>query len=446
MDRPGAVAAPRRAAVVRHLWHKRDVRRVELAFGGFTIAEYGTWVSVLVYAYERGGSTQAALVALAQLLPAGLAAPVLSSLADRRGAAVALRLGYWAQALTLAAIAALMLSSAPDLFVYGAAILAATAVTLTRPAQAALIPSLVESDTELTAINALTGWVESVSDLTGTALAGLLMMFAGPGPAVACFALCVTASAALVMRVNPAPAGFGSLETSDEASPETSPDGNVRAGLIAVRNDGGLAALVTVLGAEYLVIGVLDVLLVVLAISVLGLGSSGAGYLSAAFGAGGMLGSLATLSLIGRRRLSAPLIAAALGWALLLIVLGTWPTVLGAFLLLTVAGTARTIVDVSGRTLLLRQAPAAVRGRVFGLLEGVATLGLALGALLVPVMVALGGAGIALVATGLLLIAITVAVAAAVRRVDRVPSGSGALARLRLEQRSDVIGDRVRVA
>jgi MFS family permease len=159
-----------------------------------------------------------------------------------------------------------------------------------------------------------------------------------------------------------------------------------------------------------------------------------------------MLGSLVTLSLIGRRRLSAPMIGAALGWALLLIVLGAWPTVLGAFLLLTAAGATRTIVDVSGRTLLLREAPAAVRGRVFGLLEGIATLGLALGALLVPAMVALGGAGIALVATGVLLIAITLAVAAAVRRVDRPSSESGALGRLRIEQRGDVIGERVRVA
>jgi hypothetical protein len=415
---------------------------VQLAFGGFTIAEYGTWVSVLVYAYERGGSTQAALVGLAQLLPAGLAAPVLSSLADRRGAAATLRLGYWAQALTLAATSALILISAPDLLVYGAAILATIAVTLTRPAQAALIPSLVDSDAELTAINSLTGWVESVADLTGTALAGLLMMFAGPGPAVACFALCVTASATLVARLRPAHTALASSGTSLDAAS----DGGVRAGLIAVRNDGGLAALVAALGAEYLVIGVLDVLLVVLAISVLGLGSAGAGYLAAAFGAGGMLGSLATLSLIGRRRLSAPMIGAALGWALLLIVLGAWPTVLGAFLLLTAAGTTRTIVDVSGRTLLLRRAPAAIRGRVFGLLEGIATLGLALGSLLVPAMVALGGAGIALVATGLLLIAITVALAAALRRVDRPTSESAALARLRLDQRGDVIGDRVRVA
>ena len=120
-------------------------------------------------------------------------------------------------------------------------------------------------------------------------------------------------------------------------------------------------------------------LLVVLAIGVLEMGESGAGYLSAAFGAGGILGSVAALSLIGRRRLASPLIAAAAGWAALTVALGAWPTVGGAFLLLAIAGAARTVVEVAGRTMLLRGAPAEVRGRVFGLLEGVSMLGLALG-------------------------------------------------------------------
>jgi MFS family permease len=110
---------------------------------------------VLVYAYERGGTTEAALVAIAQLLPAGLAAPILSGLADRRGGAAALRLGYWAQALTLGATSGLIFAGAPDLLVYAAAVLASTAVTMTRPAQAALVPSLVDDEHELTAINAL---------------------------------------------------------------------------------------------------------------------------------------------------------------------------------------------------------------------------------------------------------------------------------------------------
>jgi MFS family permease len=424
--------------VIGRLVRRRDVRRVEVAFAGFTMAEYGAWVSVLVYAYERGGTTQAALVALAQLLPAGLAAPILSGLADHRGGALALRLGYWALALALGATSGLIFAGAPDLLVYAAAVLASVAVTITRPAQAALVPSLVDDEDELTAINALSGWVESSSLLGGTAVAGALMMFAGPDTVIAGFALLVTISAVLVAHVAPR------HERPDTAAVGADNQFHPRVAMAAMREDHGLAALVALLGAEYFVIGVLDVLLVVLAISALELGSSGAGYLNAAFGAGGMLGSVAAVSLIGRARLSGPLIAAAVGWGLLLAVLGVWPTALGAFAVLTAAGAARMVLDVSGRTMLLREAPEAVRGRVFGLLEGVATLGLALGSVLVPVMVAVGGSRFALVATASALLAITFAVLAALRRIDHAARGTGALARR--QQRGDVVGDRVRVA
>ncbi len=341
MDRPGAVS------VVRRLLHRRDVRRVELAYAGFISAEFGTWVAILVYAYERGGATGAALAALAQLLPASVAAPLLSGLVDRRGGATVLRLGYLCQAAGFAAVATLILISAPPALVYATAIVTACAVTMTRPAQAALIPSLVRDADELTAINTLSGWSEAISDLAGTALAGALIAIEGPGVAIAWFGLVLIVSAALVATVNP---GEPYVTEPEEVS-------DLRGGLIALREDRGLAGVVAVLGAEYLVIGVLDVLLVVLAIGVLEMGESGAGYLSAAFGAGGILGSVAALSLIGRRRLASPLIAAAVGWAALMVALGAWPTVGGAFLLLAIAGAARTVVEVAGRTMLLRGAP-----------------------------------------------------------------------------------------
>jgi hypothetical protein len=412
----------RRISVIGRLARKRDVRRVALAFGGFTAAEYGVWVAVLVYAYEHGGATKAALVAVAQLLPAGFAAPVLSGLVDRHGAARALLRGYWAQSATLAAMAGLILASAPEPLVYAAAVLVAIAVTTSRPAQAALVPALVDGADELTGINALSGWVESVSDLLGTAIAGLLIELDGPGAAAGFFAGCMTISALLVASVAPDHA------RAEPAANVPADPADARGGLIALRDDRGLAALVAVLGAEYLVVGVLDVLLVVLAISVLELGASGAGYLSAAFGAGGILGSVAAMSLIGRRRLASPLIGASIGWALLLAVLGAWPTVAGAFLLLAAAGAARTVLDVSGRTMLLRAAPAQARGRVFGLLEGVAMLGLALGSVLVPVLVTLGGAGLALVVTGVVLSAITLLVAARVHGAERPPRRPAAAA------------------
>jgi hypothetical protein len=149
----------------------------------------------------------------------------------------------------------------------------------------------------------------------------------------------------------------------------------------------------------------------------------GAGYLNAAFGAGGAIGALAALTLIGRRRLALPLIAAAAGWALLLVVLGAWPTAIGAVLLLAAAGTARSMLDVSGRTILVRAAPVALRGRMFGLLEGAAMMGLALGSLLVPVIAQLGGAGTALACTGAVLVTV---VLVAGRRVWRLDEAAGA--------------------
>ena len=55
------------------------------------------------------------------------------------------------------------------------------------------------------------------------------------------------------------------------------------------------------------------------------------------------------------------------------------------------------------------------------MLEGVAMLGLALGSGLVPVLVALGGVGPALIAIGLLMSVLALAPAARLYRVDRRP-------------------------
>jgi hypothetical protein len=421
MDRPGATSARRaaatRTALIRGLLADRRVRRVQLAFSGFNLAEYGVWVSVLVYAYQRGGTAVTGAVAVAQLLPAAVLAPVLARAVDRRGAAAALARGYWSQAVALGAASALLLVGAPDLLVYGAAVIAAVAVTITRPAHGALAPALVQCSEQLTAINVLSGSVESASVLVGPALAGVLIAIGGPGVAVGFFALCVTASSLFVGRLSAAGIGApGSGEPSADQC-DVRPD-EPRGGPALPRGDRGVGALIGLLGAQYFVIGVLDVLLVVLAIRILGLGPSGPGYLDAAFGAGGVVGAAAAIRLVGRGRLSAPLIWAALALALVLVVLGAWPTAAGAFALLAAAGTARSVLDVSGRTILVRAAPSALRGRVLGWLEGAAMLGLALGSALAPLLAALGGAGAGLIAIGALLGVAALAAVAGLQRVD----------------------------
>jgi len=143
------------------------------------------------------------------------------------------------------------------------------------------------------------------------------------------------------------------------------------------------------LGAGAVLTGAIDVLLVVLAIDVLAMGDAGVGYLNAAMGFGGLVGALASVLLIGRHRLAAPLALGMGLWALALAGLGLAATPLGALLLLALAGVGRFVADVAGRTLLQRVAPERMLARVFGVLEGVQMASLALGSLVAAGLVGL---------------------------------------------------------
>jgi MFS family permease len=397
-------------SVLRATLRNPVLRRVELAFAGFNAAEYGVWVAMLVYAYEQGGATTAGVVAVAQLLPAVGVAPVAAGMADRNPGRV-LALGYAVQAAAMAATAILLAVDAPPGTAYGGAIVAASAVTLTRPAQAALLPTLVDGPEQLTAANAVSGWVESSCVLIGPALAGVLLGLGGPEAAFAVFAAGVAVSTALV-------AGLGKVS---DAVPSETVQGlrrQVTAGLRALGTVPGSGSLVAILATQFAVIGALDVLTVVLALDVLDLGSSAAGYLTAAFGAGGAVGAVLALGLVGRRTLVPAIVGAAAAWGVAFALVGVWELALPAFLLIAAGGSARSLLDVAGRTLLQRAAPPEALARVFGVLEGLLMLGLAVGSLSVPILIRAAGPGTAFAVAGLSLPALVLARLGALRRID----------------------------
>src|SRR3954471_1974561 len=151
------VRMPRALQVFAVVARSRPLRRIEAAFLGFSVAELATWVAVLVFAFEQGGATEAGVVAVIQLVPSALVAPVAAAFGDRYRRDRFLFFGYVVQAVTMGAAGALMVAGAPVIAVYGAAACAAVSITLTRPAQGSLVPLLVDTPGELVAVNAVSG-------------------------------------------------------------------------------------------------------------------------------------------------------------------------------------------------------------------------------------------------------------------------------------------------
>jgi MFS family permease len=390
------------------------LRRMELAFAGFNAAEWAVWIAMLVYAYDQGGATAAGLVALVQLLPATFFAPLAGALADRHPPARVLAVGYVVQCAAMVATAAALLAGAPPPLAYALAALTTCAVTMTRPSQAAVMPALARTQDELTAANAVSGWIESAGVLVGPAVAGMLLKWGGPGAVFAVMAGVVLLSALWVSDVHGPPAGRGTV-----ASGPWGLAAEVACGFSELSRSGGPRMLVCLLGAQYVVIGALDVLFVVLALDVLAIGEGGAGYLNAAFGAGGVWAITVTAALVGRRRLVPVLMLGSAVWSTALVVIGLAPSAIGALLLFAAAGAGRNLFDVAGRTLLQRATAGHLLARVFGVLEGLTMAGLAVGSLLASALVALGGAEAAIVGVGALLSLLVLAGRRPLLSVDR---------------------------
>ena len=401
----------RTARIFRAVLANRDLRRVELAYAGFNGAEYAVWIAMLVFAFGRGGTNEASFVAILQLAPAAIFAPFLALLADRHRPVLVLFGGYLVQAAGVGITAIAIAADAPVSIIYAGAVIASTAITITRPAQAVIVPSLARSAEELTATNVVSGWVESGGVLLASALTGVLLAVAGVDLIFGLVAALLLVSALLVVRVDgPAP----SLAGSEDGGPS-----EALAGFAALREHSHLRLLMGLLMGEFLLWGAVDILFVVLALDVLDLGEGWVGYLNAAFAAGGMLGGLAAVTLVGRRYLAPPIALGALACGGAFVVIAVWPSTASAVLLITLSGAGRLVLDVGCRTLVQRTTPSEVLGRVFGVLEGLEMAGLALGALLIPPLVALGGSKAALLGAGLLLPVLAALLARPLIAVDR---------------------------
>jgi MFS family permease len=402
-----------RLAILARAFSNRDIRLVEVAFLAFNTAEWATWIAILVYAYGRGGSVAAGSIAVVQLVPAAIFAPFGSLLSDIYPRQRMIFFSYLTQAIAMGATAAALLLDAPSTLIYILAAATATAITLTRPVQGALLPMLASTPEELIAANVSAGTIESVSIFVGPALTGLLLALLSIGAVFAVMAVVELAGALAVWRLS-----FRDLQASHRRAGATGLWKGLLGGFDAVTKNANTRLVMIVMAVQSIEVGALDVFFVVLALSVLHLGRPGAGFLNSAFGAGGIIGAGCSVLLIGRSRLAPYLLGGALAFGGGLAIAGATRTTVVAMLLLAVCGGGRALVDVTGRSLLQRVVPEDALSRAFGALEGLAMAGLAVGAILVPVLIRLFGVRTALVAIGALLPAVGLAGWGGLRRVD----------------------------
>jgi hypothetical protein len=172
--------------------------------------------------------------------------------------------------------------------------------------------------------------------------------------------------------------------------------------------------------ATFVMVGAFDVLAVVLAVGVLDIGGSGAGYLTAVHGGGAVVGAGLSFALVGRARLVPVLLGAALLGSVAFIVLGVAISLVATVIVAAVAGVSRSLLDVSAATLLQRVTSTALLARVFAFKEGLAMVAWGLGAVLVPGLVALGGTRLALIGTGSIVPLVVLARFRRLRLVDDV--------------------------
>ena len=376
--------------VARAALRNRALRATLVAFGFFSVAEWTRWVALLVYGFDHGGAAGSGLIAVIQLVPAAVLTPFTSSLADRFHRPRVLLAGYLVAALGTAAGGVAIVLDWPFLVVAIVSALGLCGVTLIRPTQASLLPQLVTTPAELTASNSIVSFVMGSSILAGPALAALVMAVSGPSAAliVAGAMLAVGASTiAFVYR--------GSAEGAGPSEPV-----DLLGGFRQVARNPGAGLVLLLLGLQAITWGAVDVLIIGLAIDELGLGRSGAGLLAAAVGVGGVIGGAATVSLVGRRRLTPGFAFGVALWGIPLVAIAAVLAPVPVIVFLAIAGVGFAFMDVSGRTLLQRAVDESALGRVFGLLEagfmaawaiGSAIAPLALGALTLPwTFVALG--------------------------------------------------------
>jgi MFS family permease len=338
-------------------------RNFRLFFTGQVISVTGTWmqnVALAWFVYELTHSPLAVgILTFCRFSPQTLFVLFAGVLADRIDNRRLVITTQAASMVVSVALAALAFSGGAQVWqVYVLALLAGIAQVFDSPGRHALVYQMV-GRAELPNAIALNTSVFNASRVIGPGIAGVLIASVGVGACFALNAVSFTAVLAALLLMN-----------TRELHPVERPDERptfvkgIKEGLAYARSDSRLSLVLLLV----LVVGTLGVnngvILPVLA-SELHAGPEVFGLLSATFGAGALLGALATASL-GRASWKVLLIGTT-GFGAAMLLVAPQSTVAASAALLLVAGMCFTLWSANSNSLLQLSAPDHLRGRVLSL-------------------------------------------------------------------------------
>jgi MFS family permease len=362
-------------------WRNRELRRAQGAFFAAWTAEWAVTVVLAVYAYGRGGAKEVGVVALVRVLPAAVVAPLATQYADRWPREKVLVAVSAVRSVSIALAGWAVFVDGPALAVYALVTLSSAAAVLFRPVHSALLPSLCDTPPELAGANVVRGALDSAATLAGPVISAVLLATGGPAQVLAVAAVASAWAGVLMARVHPEP-----IPLDDRADDEGAL-ARALGGVRAVNAQPDLRLLLGLIGVQTFMRGAVTVFMVVVSVELLSMGDPGVGWLNAALGAGAVIASAAAALLVGTKRLAAWFGLGAILWGAPLVVIGLVPSVASAMVMLAIVGAGNALIDVGGFTLIGRIAPPAVLARVFGLLESVVAIAVGLGALVTPLVI-----------------------------------------------------------
>jgi MFS family permease len=401
-------------ADVTPLRESPDFRRL---YVGQLVSFLGSQLAIVAVPYQvfqlTHSSLDVGLVSLAQLVPLLVGSLVGGDIADRMDRRRLILAMQVAQAGTSVALALNALHGPGALWpIYLFSSAAAALSGIDRPARSASVPGIVDRG-QLAAAYALWQILLQVGAVAGPALAGILLARFGLAPLYWLDAASFGAAFVAVQRMGPLPPG-GAAAREDPTRLRRSLFEGVR---YARRRQEILGVFVSDLDA--MIFGMPRAVFPALAENVFRGGPATYGLLSAAPGAGALVGALTAGWVASVRRQGMAVILAVAVWAVAITGFGVVPWLWLALLLLAVAGAADVISAVFRNTILQTIVPDRLRGRLSALQIAVVSGGPRLGDAEAGVVAAAGGPRFAVVSGGLACLAGVVAVAVCLPRFRR---------------------------